>query len=49
VFSVFDKKGSIVLIGKVGCSKTTLCRHFLATSGNPLADHLRPKPTPPGD
>lgn len=28
-FGVHDKKGFIVLVGEVGCGKTTLCRRFL--------------------
>src|ERR1041384_4380906 len=29
-FGVSQKKGFIVLVGEVGCGKTTLCRRFLA-------------------
>lgn len=29
LFGVQEKKGFIVLVGEVGCGKTTLCRHFL--------------------
>lgn len=28
-YGVFEKKGFIVLVGEVGCGKTTLCRRFL--------------------
>ena len=28
-FGVTEKKGFIVLVGEVGCGKTTLCRRFL--------------------
>lgn len=29
-YGVFEKKGFIVLVGEVGCGKTTLCRRFLS-------------------
>lgn len=29
LFGVQERKGFVVLIGEVGCGKTTLCRHFL--------------------
>jgi len=29
MYGVTEKKGFIVLVGEVGCGKTTLCRRFL--------------------
>ena len=42
-YGVQEKKGFIVLVGEVGCGKTTLCRRFLNELEFPLADTLKEK------